>query len=162
MGILVKKQIDGIRKAEATFTRFLRTASEETERRLISEVQAKMRFDTGAEKKSVKSSRSGSVLRSSLTIYSDLIQAQVDEFGRRPGAKMPPFGNGSVLRDWVQRKINPEPKKLGGVTFLVARKIAKKGIRANHPFERTFNDNKSRVVQTIEAAITRAVTAINL
>lgn len=55
--------------------------------------------------------------------------------GRRPG-RMPPFQEGTALNSWAKRKgMNP---------FLVARSIAKKGIK-KHPFmEKAYSTVKPR------------------
>lgn len=45
--------------------------------------------------------------------------------GRRPGSKMPPFQPGSSLNRWATKR--------GMTPFLVARSIARKGIKS-HPF----------------------------
>lgn len=67
-------------------------------------VRAKMRFDRGDERKSVKAVRTGGGVRRKLTVSSSLVQAAVDEEGRKPGLKMPPYKRGSNLFAWIGRK----------------------------------------------------------
>lgn len=52
--------------------------------------------------------------------------------GRRPGGKLPPFGEGSALNSWARRKgINP---------FVVARSIARKGVKANPFMDKAYKE----------------------
>jgi len=103
------------------------------------------------------------------------------EFGRRPGAKMPPI---SVIRVWVERhNIGAEVKakvletvkerrkwglKISGVArkqrqedaldrvaFLVARKIARDGIKPTRPLARAVEANRAFVQRTFDEAADR-------
>lgn len=60
------------------------------------------------------------------------------EDGRRPGSKMPPFGDRSSLGSWARRK--------GIEPFVVARSIARKGIK---PFP--FMDKTYKTIKPIAA-----------
>lgn len=77
------------------------------------------------------------------TITSPLIYARViegvdasgnpQEYGRRPGAKQPPI---AALLPWVQRKFGLQGAAARSVAFLVARSIARDGVKAVRPVGR--------------------------
>mgnify|MGYP001562129445 CR=1 FL=1 len=73
------------------------------------------------------------------------------EGGRAPG-KFPPWGPGSSLALWVQRIIGDVR-----LTFLIARAIARRGIRGRH----MFRDALEQVRPTIEPRIAAAVVRIS-
>lgn len=52
------------------------------------------------------------------------------EFGRAPGKTPPPS---SALHDWVRLKLRVKPKDVKGVSFVIAKSIGKKGVKAQ-PF----------------------------
>lgn len=54
------------------------------------------------------------------------IYAAVVEYGRRPGARMPPQG---PIKLWVIRKLGVPEAEADDIAFRVARKIAKRGIK---------------------------------
>lgn len=76
------------------------------------------------------------------------------ELGRRPG-KMPPVDK---LTDWVQRK-NLVPrgarnrKKARAVAFLIARKIARKGIKGHHILARAARQLTPIVMERARRAL---------
>lgn len=161
MAVKVTKKLDGIRRATATFSSFLRQTTDETANSLVQSIRSKMREDTGAEKQSIKVTKTKTLLKQKLTISSDAVQALVDEYGRRAGAKMPPFGRGSLLFEWVGRKIAPDAKNQASITFLVARAISVKGIKANRPFGRTFEENRRGIFRDYANAVEKAISVIN-
>jgi hypothetical protein len=64
--------------------------------------------------------------------------------GRGPG-KMPPFGEGTPLEKWAKKKGIPP--------FLIARKIAKKGTKANPFLDRAVENNEKVVNNEFEKAL---------
>ncbi len=56
--------------------------------------------------------------------------------GRKAGGKFPPFGPDSSLARWVRLVQRPPVEQLRSRTFLLARKIAKRGIDPNPYHER--------------------------
>ena len=80
------------------------------------------------------------------TKYGDII-----EMGRRPG-KMPPE---EPLLLWVRRKINPDPKELKSITYLVRRKIGKEGFLGKHMFQNAERKLKNTVIRMFEDAKNR-------
>ena len=64
------------------------------------------------------------------------------EFGRQAGGAMPPWREGSLLYRWVVRKLEPRGGDFESVAFLVARVIARRGIRGRRMFSRAFEENQ--------------------
>lgn len=58
--------------------------------------------------------------------FSDLAYAPVMEYGRRVGARQPPV---DALLSWVTQKLGVPSGKARGVAFIIARSIARKGIK---------------------------------
>jgi hypothetical protein len=154
-------QQTALREAELVFAQEIRSALQIVKAKLIGDVREKMREDTGAEKRNVKGKVSGSLFRLTLEIYGDKPQTLVDEFGRKPGAKMPPFKKGSLLFGWVGRKLRPPKNKHASVAFLVASKIARDGIKPNKPFEQTEKESVQFVQTEIDKALNKAVSRLN-
>ena len=82
------------------------------------------------------------------------------EYGRRPG-KMPPV---SAIENWIKvKQILPRPITLKSgksvvptipqLSFLIARKIGRDGIRPRPFFKQSFEDAKREFLQKIEEAI---------
>ena len=82
------------------------------------------------------------------------------EYGRRPG-KMPPV---SAIENWIKvKQILPRPITLKSgksvvptipqLSFLIARKIGRDGIRPRPFFKQSFDDAKREFLQKIEEAI---------
>lgn len=61
--------------------------------------------------------------------------------GRRKGAKYPPYHEKSALYEWVKKIISPPKREIKSVSFLVARSIHRKGIKANPFFEDAVKDS---------------------
>ena len=75
----------------------------------------------------------------------------VIEFGRRPGAKMPPP---SALERWVHLVLGVPDNKAASVAFNVARSIARKGIKGRRFMQRGYEASKSIIMQYFAAALT--------
>lgn len=63
----------------------------------------------------------------SVTLVNKAAHAVYVEMGRRAGARMPPV---SALIPWVMKKFGVPYKQARGIAFAVAKKIARRGIRA--------------------------------
>ena len=105
---------------------------------------------------SVSTVNSGWVISVSLAEYWKYI-----ENGRRAGAKMPPV---SAIENWIKvKQILPRPITLKSgksvvptipqLSFLIARKIGRDGIRPRPFFKQSFEDAKREFLQKIEEAI---------
>lgn len=82
--------------------------------RLRTSAEVRMRRDTGAEVKSLTEIVTGRGLEYNLVVFSTLLRAFVDAYGMRPGTHVP-YGKGSRLYLWAQRKVKIGPsKKLKG------------------------------------------------
>lgn len=103
----VKSNFD--RAAKSGFAEAMRPEMAALGFTLQGEVRRRMRKDRGAERENVRFK----VLRAGLRvdISGNKIQTFIDTFGRRAGAKMPPYKRGSQLFGWVGRNI-----PLGDVT----------------------------------------------
>ena len=66
-------------------------------------------------------------------VWSDEPYAEVMDLGRRPGRRMPPI---KALIPWVQYRLRVADEMVRSVAFLVARSIARKGIKGRHYFKR--------------------------
>ena len=75
------------------------------------------------------------------------------EFGRRPGGAMPPWREGSPLYRWVVRNLEPQGGDFESAAFLVARAIARRGIRGRRMFARAFEENQSRIDKRIRELV---------
>ena len=104
---------------------------------------------------SVKTDNSSWLISISLEEYWKYI-----EYGRRPG-KMPPV---SAIENWIKvKQILPRPITLKSgksvvptipqLSFLIARKIGRDGIRPRPFFKQSFEDAKREFLQKIEEAI---------
>lgn len=63
----------------------------------------------------------------SITFINRAAHAVYVEYGRRAGARMPPV---SALIPWVMKKFGVPYKRARGIAFAVAKKIARRGIKA--------------------------------
>lgn len=80
--------------------------------------------------------------------------ARAVEEGRKPG-KMPGTSNG--LMEWVKQKTSLQGTALERATFLIARGIARKGIKAQPYMAPAVTENRSRVVDLVRAATTKGI-----
>lgn len=61
-------------------------------------------------------------------VYSLSPYAGVIEYGRRPGARMPPTYPEDVIARWAQRKLGLPYKRAKAVSFVMRRAIARRGL----------------------------------
>lgn len=194
VSLRVRKAI-ALREAEATFAQEVGPAISNLGDELRERVRAKSRKDTGKGRLNVKKRVTGSGYRKRLEISGNLPQHQLDEFGRRPGAGLPPWRRGSLLFKWVGRKglgresigaareaaqrrslrrrpdISQEGFDRAGqraankvqerISFLVARKINRRGIPALKPFERTRAESQQLIASTMNEAFNKATRRLN-
>jgi hypothetical protein len=71
------------------------------------------------------------------------------ENGRLPGSKMPPP---SALERWVELVLGVPEAEAPGVAFVVARSIARKGIKGVFFLKRTYTEGKDRIVGFFQEA----------
>lgn len=79
----------------------------------------------------------------------------VMEFGRRPGAKMPPP---DALERWVHLKLGTVEGS--GVGFVIARSIARKGIKGKRFMKRGWEAGKAQVNKFFEEALEKIADAL--
>lgn len=75
------------------------------------------------------------------------------EFGRRPGGAMPPWREGSPLYRWVVRNLESRDGNFESAAFLVARAIARRGMRGRRMFARAFEENQGRIDKRIRELV---------
>jgi hypothetical protein len=76
------------------------------------------------------------------------------EIGRRPG-RMPGTGNG--LQEWVKQKTGATGKELESRTFLIARSIARKGIRPQPYAQPAVEQMDARIRELAAAGVERGL-----
>lgn len=81
----------------------------------------------------------------------------VMEFGRRPGAKMPPP---DALIPWVTRVLKVKKSEAPAVAWIVARSIGKKGIKGRRFLRDGFQAALPRIKDRFAAALERIVKGI--
>lgn len=86
-------------------------------------------------------------------VGSPLASANWVEFGTKPH---PVSKEGRVeLEQWVRKKLGVSAKDAPGVAYLVARKIARKGTKAQQPFEKALAATEGQVLRMFEDAAGR-------
>ncbi len=74
----------------------------------------------------------------------------VMEYGRRPGAKMPPP---QALERWVYLVMGVPADEALGVAFVVARNIGRRGIKGKFFLKRAYETSKSSILGFFQAAL---------
>lgn len=107
-------------------TRRARAAMDESLGYLQTEVRQRMPVDTGLSRGSVMTDLRGRALSELYgVVASPLEHIGTLEHGRRPGAAMPPV---APIEAWARRH------GLGGLGFVIARAIGRRGLPAHHMF----------------------------
>lgn len=78
----------------------------------------------------------------------------VMEFGRKPGAKMPPP---KALERWVWLKLKPPKKMVKSIAFTVARAIGRRGIKGKRFLQKGYEKSKRQVQQNFNKALADVV-----
>lgn len=115
---------------------------------LQNEVQANTPWATGTLRRSITTDPTPYLG----TVGTNVPYAPVVEYGRRPGAAMPPAG--SLLRWMKSKQIDPQYE------FVIRRAIARRGIPARNMFRNAFEKLQPDVVAEFQAALTRFVQAV--
>ena len=84
------------------------------------------------------------------TVGSSQPSASFLELGTKP--HMPPV---EALVPWVKAVLGVEPKRARSVAYLVARKIARKGTKAQKPFDKAIAATEGQVLRMFEDAAGR-------
>ncbi len=82
----------------------------------------------------------------------------VMEFGRRPGAKMPPP---SALERWVHLVLRVPNENARGVAYTVARSIARRGIKGRRFMARGYEASQGIIQQYFSDALTALTEALS-
>lgn len=87
----------------------------------------------------------------------DELYPQVMEFGREPG-KFPPM---EPIQAWVKRVIRPPEDQLRSIAFLIARKIAVKGIKPREYLKKGWEKSQEAVKRNFVQAVERIAEALS-
>lgn len=88
-------------------------------------------------------------------VFSDKKYAAVNEFGRRPGGKLPPFRAGTPLAKWVRDKMGE-----GVSPYLVARSIARKGTKGSKFAAKSYATMKPAVITMSNQVIAKTIAGL--
>ncbi|MBV8250552.1 MAG: HK97 gp10 family phage protein [Comamonas sp.] len=139
------------------FTRGLHQAPEVTRQELLAtmtqgtllverEAKERMPKHTGMTAASISSDAFSTPVGVIGTVGSSQPSATFVELGTKP--HMPPV---AALEPWVKAVLGVrEPKEIKSVAFLVARKIARKGTKAQRPFGEAIAATESQVLRLFE------------
>jgi HK97 gp10 family phage protein len=131
----------------------------------ISSVINKVAFDIHADAKR-NSPVTGGFLRSKIVLQkcterslhaevrSDAEYGIFVEYGRKPG-KGPPFEPVNLIKEWVIKKgiAGRNSKQLNQIAFLIGRKIAKKGTKAQPYMTPAYEKNKNELIPLLQNEI---------
>ena len=84
--------------------------------------------------------------------------AEFIEYGRRSG-RFPPL---KMIREWVWKKLRVDRKRLDSASYLIGRKIARKGTRPQPFFSPAVKDNEREIVDAISEAIDKVTGRSNV
>ena len=84
--------------------------------------------------------------------------AIVMEFGRRPGARMPPV---DAIQYWVVRKLGIPTEEAESVAWAIAKHIARHGIEGHYMFKEGLEFSEPYINQLFNNAMNRAVQRFN-
>jgi hypothetical protein len=90
-------------------------------------------------------------------VSTSLAYGIVMERGRTPGSKMPPV---NAIELWVRRKLGITGDESRGAAFVIARSIAKKGIKGVFMVENAFEEGSPQAIKLFDLAIEKAVDKI--
>lgn len=100
---------EGLKQLEKNLVTEMRGALGTIGKRLTASSESRMRRDTGESIKTLKTIIEGRGLNLSVIVYSTLLRAFIDAYGLRPGTRIP-FGQGTRLNKWAERKIGTGEK----------------------------------------------------
>lgn len=141
---------EGLQRAPAMVTRELVTTMTDATMLLEREVKDAMPAVSGLTRGSVTSDAFSTPAGVLGVVGSTQVSAVALELGTRP--HMPPV---MALVPWVIEALGVEPKRAQRVAFLVARKIARVGTKAQKPFEKSLNATQPQVIRMFESAAHR-------
>lgn len=148
-GITHKVKVDttGLKRGKQYIQEELAKAGVTIGSHLTGRVRAKMRVDTGAERRGTKwvSRAVGSSLR--VVVSNNLVQAAVDETGAKWSGSMPPYQPGSRLYRWVIRK-GIASRLGGGQRRAISARIRSESRRAGASREEAIAAGRQAVQET--------------
>lgn len=121
--------------ADVAVNKGLLSAANRSRQLLVAESNRKRVTNTGNFRRAWKSARVVEVdpgtteIRRGVQVWNAAPYSGVVEEGRRPGARMPPL---EPIARWAQRKFRIPYRRARGLSFAIARKIAREGIPPKH------------------------------
>lgn len=129
---------------DAAYAAEIRSTMEATLSLVEQNVVSRTPVGVGTLSQSITSRIFGQPVNLAGEVGSSLIYAPVMEFGRRPGARMPPV---EPIRTWLIRKGIMGPDQADKMAFVVARAIGRKGIRARRMFRDGWRVSRPKVLE---------------
>ncbi len=181
---MISVEIHGDREALARLTRIGDLANQNVKKAVSGSLlnirngaQQRVRVDTSRLKTAIHIVQDSDGLGGMVTPDSKetMIYAAVNELGRKPGGKMPPFSPGTALYRWAERRrvqvssiktrktrtvrLFKTDSAVRSFAFLVARKIAVKGTPAQPYLKPSLLEEIPRFQKAVEEAVSGAVKA---
>ena len=146
------------------------------ERKVKENIRKAPRIGVGGAKGGLLASIHGETIQKGTPLIKGIVATQsiygeVIEKGRRPGRKMPPA---DALDGWIDLKLGTRRRAFNSmdkvlaytawkksVSFLIRRKIGKKGFPGIHMFERALADNLPQIQSIFERAAASITGKIN-
>ncbi len=142
----IPEQLAKLERADRIITRHSRRAMQQSVVTVVSSVRPNVPVGVSAKlRRSIVSKVSSSVRGIVGSVFSNLTSEkypEVMEFGRRPGSRMPPS---SALERWVRLKLGVPPNRVAGVAFVIARSIARKGIKGRFFMKKGLKASRNRI-----------------
>lgn len=86
------------------------------------------------------------------------VYPSVMEYGRAPGRMPPP----EALQRWVHLKLRVSEADALGVAFVIARKIAARGIAGRHFLRRGYEESRSKIEAFFDQALRRIAEELSI
>lgn len=141
-----EKTVEGMDKCTKALDKKLREVVKETARKIERKQKELAPMDMGQLRASIRAEYSGDGLSAEIG-PEDTVQARTMEFGRKPGSKMPPP---ELLAGWAKRH------GMEGAEYVIARSIAKKGIRPKRFIQLSGDAYLGEFVEDIANAVAEA------
>jgi hypothetical protein len=139
-------------KANAALDAGLLSAAMRAQSVVVTATTQKKKVNTGFYRLAWKAERVSGA--SAVRVYNQAPYAGVIEYGRRPGARMPPV---EPLARWAQRKLALPYPQARSIGFAIARSIQKKGIPASNVLGGAIPKLEKAFVQEVKRELDRAL-----
>ncbi len=142
----IPEQLAKLERVDRIVTRHSTRAMQQSVVTVVSSVRPNVPVGvSGKLRRSIVSKVSSTIRRVVGSVFSNLASEKypsVMEFGRKPGSRMPPP---SALERWVRLKLGVAPGQVASVAFVVARSIARKGIKGRFFMKKGLDASRTRI-----------------